>query len=340
MPEDWLELRDRVKDTLAETLVRPTRKVTTLDYLDPGERAVLEERFAAPRQSPPRLDAAASPAQREMAERLGRPVPDDATWLEASAAVDLAHGHAPGTQAVAWLGQLGIPAPDAWRRVATALEEQEARDAAAPPADPRRARAGPPPSATLTSPPSRSCSRRRRPSASTPPNGTDASARWWQPRRRPPLPMLRRSRSGPGRMPPPAGGILSARLCGRAGPVGPQSPAQPRRPRSPPFAAPDRARATMSPPSSPRARRACGRPGTRRRTSSDAGISWLARPPSTPTSRPNTSEGSSSRCEPIGTSTCRQAGDRNSAAGLPGRGDCLRWCDVSGDLALYWTTHT
>jgi hypothetical protein len=127
MPEDWLQVRDRVKDVLAENLVRPTRKVTTLDYLDPGERAVLEERFATPRQSPPAFGSAASPAQRELAERLGRPVPDNATWLEASGAVDLAHGHAPGTQAVAWLGQLGIPTSDAWRRVASALEEQELR---------------------------------------------------------------------------------------------------------------------------------------------------------------------------------------------------------------------
>jgi hypothetical protein len=42
--------------------------------------------------------------------------------------VDLAHGHAPGTQAVAWLSQLGIPADDGWRRVASALEEQEVRN--------------------------------------------------------------------------------------------------------------------------------------------------------------------------------------------------------------------
>jgi hypothetical protein len=129
VPEDWLQLRDRVKDTLAESLVRPTRKVTTLDYLDPGERSLLEERFAAPRQSPPHFDALASPAQLEMAERVHRPVPNDATWLEASAAVDVARGHAPGTQAVAWLGQIGIPAPDAWRRVASALEEQSMRAA-------------------------------------------------------------------------------------------------------------------------------------------------------------------------------------------------------------------
>jgi hypothetical protein len=127
VPEDWLQLRDQVKDTLAESLVRPTRKVTTLDYLDPGERSLLEERFAAPRQSPPHFDALASPAQLEMAERLHRPVPGEATWLEASAAVDVARGHAPGTQAVAWLGQIGIPAPDAWRRVASALDEQSAR---------------------------------------------------------------------------------------------------------------------------------------------------------------------------------------------------------------------
>ena len=124
VPEDWLQLRDQVKDTLAESLVRPTRKVTTLDYLEPGERALLEERFVAPRQSPPHFDALASPAQLEMAERLRRPVPGDATWLEASAAVDVARGHAPGTQAVAWLGQTGIPTADAWRRVASALEEQ------------------------------------------------------------------------------------------------------------------------------------------------------------------------------------------------------------------------
>jgi hypothetical protein len=129
VPEDWLQLRDQAKDTLAESLVRPTRKVTTLDYLDPGERSLLEERLAAPRKSPPRLDALASPAQLEMAERLHRPVPGDATWLEASAAVDVARGHAPGTQAVAWLGQIGIPSADAWRRVASALEEQSTRAA-------------------------------------------------------------------------------------------------------------------------------------------------------------------------------------------------------------------
>jgi conjugative relaxase-like TrwC/TraI family protein len=128
MAGDWQEVRDQVKDVLAENLVRPTRKVTTLDYLDPGERAVLEERFTAPRQSPPALDSPASPAQRELAERLAQPVPEDASWLEASAAVDLAHGHAPGTQAVAWLGQLGIPTSDAWRRVASALEEKEVRN--------------------------------------------------------------------------------------------------------------------------------------------------------------------------------------------------------------------
>jgi hypothetical protein len=128
MAGDWLEVRDRIKDVLAENLVRPTRKVTTLDYLDPGERAVLEERFASPRQSPPAFDSAASPSQRQLAERLGRAVPDDASWLEASAAVDLAHGHAPGTQAVAWLAQLGIPTQDGWRRVASTLEEQEARN--------------------------------------------------------------------------------------------------------------------------------------------------------------------------------------------------------------------
>ncbi len=127
LPEDWLELRDRVKDTLAESLVRPTRKVTTLDYLDASERAELEARFTAPRQSPPRLHAPASAAQLQMAERLGRPLPQDATWLEASAAVDLSRGNAPGTQAVAWMAQLGIPRQDAWRRVAAALDEQERR---------------------------------------------------------------------------------------------------------------------------------------------------------------------------------------------------------------------
>jgi hypothetical protein len=128
MPEDWLTARDQVKDALADTLVRPTRKVTTLDYLHPGDFAVLEERFATPRQSPPAFDSPASPSQRELAQRLGHQLPDNASWLEASAAVDLAHGHAPGTQAVAWLSQLGIPADDGWRRVASALEEQEVRN--------------------------------------------------------------------------------------------------------------------------------------------------------------------------------------------------------------------
>jgi len=142
VPEDWLQLRDQVKDTLAESLVRPTRKVTTLDYLDPGERSLLEARFAALRQSPPRLDAPASPAQLEMDERLHRPVPGDATWLEASAAVDVARGHAPGTQAVAWLGQIGIPTQDAWRRVASALDEQSAQ--APLPPQPVPARGDPP----------------------------------------------------------------------------------------------------------------------------------------------------------------------------------------------------
>jgi hypothetical protein len=128
MPEDWLTARDQVKDALADTLVRPTRKVTTLDYLHPGDFAVLEERFATPRQSPPAFDSPASPSQRELAQRLGHQLPDNASWLEASAAVDLAHSHAPGTQAVAWLSQLGIPADDGWRRVASALEEQEVRN--------------------------------------------------------------------------------------------------------------------------------------------------------------------------------------------------------------------
>jgi hypothetical protein len=128
MPQDWLTARDQVKDALADTLVRPTRKVTTLDYLQPGDFAVLEERFATPRQSPPAFDSPASPSQRELAQRLGHQLPDNASWLEASAAVDLAHGHAPGTQAVAWLSQLGIPADDGWRRVASALEEQEVRN--------------------------------------------------------------------------------------------------------------------------------------------------------------------------------------------------------------------
>jgi hypothetical protein len=128
MPEDWLTARDQVKDALADTLVRPTRKVTTLDYLQPGDFAVLEERFATPRQSPPAFDSPASPPQRELAQRLGHQLPDNASWLEASAAVDLAHGHAPGTQAVAWLSQLGIPADDGWRRVASSLEEQEVRN--------------------------------------------------------------------------------------------------------------------------------------------------------------------------------------------------------------------
>src|ERR1019366_1974143 len=126
--EDWLTARDQIKDALADTLVRPTRKVTTLDYLQPGDFAVLEERFATPRQSPPAFDSPASPWQRELAQRLGHQLPDNASWLEASAAVDLAHGHAPGTQAVAWLSQLGIPAHDGWRRVASALEEQEVRN--------------------------------------------------------------------------------------------------------------------------------------------------------------------------------------------------------------------
>jgi hypothetical protein len=128
MPEDWLAVRDQVKDALADTLVRPTRKVTTLDYLQPGDFAVLEQRFASPRQSPPAFDSPASPSQRDLAQRLGHQLPDNASWLEASAVVDLAHGHAPGTQAVAWLSQLGIPTDDGWRRVASALEEQEVRN--------------------------------------------------------------------------------------------------------------------------------------------------------------------------------------------------------------------
>ena len=211
VPEDWLELRDRVKDTLAESLVRPTRKVTTLDYLDPGERAVLEERFAAPRQSPPRFDASATPAQLEMAVRLGRPVPGDATWLEASAAVDLARGHAPGTQAVAWLGQIGIPAQDAWRRVASALEEQSAR-APLPASRFRRAATVRSASATRTWPPSRSCSAPRPGSGSTLPSGTATSASWsprppqgqrrrWPRTTWPPPP--RRPPPRPQRLPPP-----------------------------------------------------------------------------------------------------------------------------------------
>ena len=44
VPEDWLQMRDQVKDTLAESLVRPTRKVTTLDYLDPGTSLDLSPR--------------------------------------------------------------------------------------------------------------------------------------------------------------------------------------------------------------------------------------------------------------------------------------------------------
>jgi hypothetical protein len=61
---DWLEVRDRVKDVLAENPVRPTRRLTTLDYLYPGERAVLEEGFATPRQSPPALDSPLAGAAR------------------------------------------------------------------------------------------------------------------------------------------------------------------------------------------------------------------------------------------------------------------------------------
>ena len=147
------------------------RKVTTLDYLDPGERAVPEERFA-PRQSPPRLDATATPAQLEMAERLGRPVPGDATWLEASAA--LARGHAPGPG-----GRLALPGrhprpQDAWRRVASALEEQAAR-ARCPATRCGPARTMLSPSPTPTSPPSRSCSPSRPGSGSTPPSDTAAT---------------------------------------------------------------------------------------------------------------------------------------------------------------------
>ena len=80
MAGDWLEVRDRVKDVLAENLVRPTRKVTTLDYLGPGERAVLEERFTIPRQSPPALDSPASPAQRDLAERPLNFWPRQQSW--------------------------------------------------------------------------------------------------------------------------------------------------------------------------------------------------------------------------------------------------------------------
>jgi hypothetical protein len=41
VPEDWLQLRDQVKDALAESLVRPTCKVTTLDYLCPAPRELV-----------------------------------------------------------------------------------------------------------------------------------------------------------------------------------------------------------------------------------------------------------------------------------------------------------
>ena len=108
--------------------MRPTRKVTTLDSLDPGERSLLEERFTAPRQSPPHFDALALPAQLEMAERLRRPVPNEATWLEASAAVDVARGHAPGTQAVAWLGQIGMCQ---WHRIPAGTDPLIALDSTA-----------------------------------------------------------------------------------------------------------------------------------------------------------------------------------------------------------------
>ena len=200
MAGDWLEVRDRVKDVLAENLVRPTRKVTTLDYLDPGDFAVLEERFTIPRR-----------AHRRRLPRL---------------AVAARSGGAPrpaGAGQRVLVGGLGGGGPGPWPcprhpggRVALPARDPRPRWLAAGRLGPGGA-GGPQSPAPPADPVARGPGRRGARPSPRRHRGTARGARGRAPRRlravparapaggSPRCPDMRRSRSEPGRMPPPAG---------------------------------------------------------------------------------------------------------------------------------------
>lgn len=118
-------VRDDAIERYGELIGRDVGKVSTLDYLSPADRRVLEERLTPRYLRAPSLtlQAPMSERQAEYLGRLGREPQRTWGWVRASVEIDVARGHPPGQMALGWLRGQGVPAVAAWTAVDGACRE-------------------------------------------------------------------------------------------------------------------------------------------------------------------------------------------------------------------------
>jgi hypothetical protein len=118
-------LRDDAIHTHGELISRDVAKVSTLDYLSPADRSLLEERLQPRYLRTPAatLGAPMSGRQAGYLAALGRQAAGGWSWVRASVEIDAALGRPAGATALSWLTEQGVAPTTGWDAVNAACRE-------------------------------------------------------------------------------------------------------------------------------------------------------------------------------------------------------------------------
>ena len=127
---DGVSLRDDAIERYGGLISRDVAKLTTLDYLSPEDRELLEQRLA-PRYLRTPAYTARAPMNGRQADyllALKREPGWGWSWVRASVEIDLALGHPAGQSALSWMTEQGVSPSAAWVTVDTACREAGIRN--------------------------------------------------------------------------------------------------------------------------------------------------------------------------------------------------------------------
>jgi conjugative relaxase-like TrwC/TraI family protein len=133
---DGVSLRDDTIERYGELISRDVAKLTTLDYLSPEDRELLEQRLAPRYLRTPAYTARApmSGRQADFLLALKREPGWGWSWVRASVEIDLALGHPAGQSALSWMTEQGVSPQAAWTAVDGACREAGVRNPVPEPA--------------------------------------------------------------------------------------------------------------------------------------------------------------------------------------------------------------
>ena len=136
-----VSLRDDAIHKHGELISRDVAKVSTLDYLSPADRGLLEARLQPRYLRTPAATLGAPMSERQAGylSALGRHAAGDWSWVRASVEIDAALGRPAGATALTWLTEQGIAPTTGWDAVDAAC-----RDAGLDHSTPRPAPEAPP----------------------------------------------------------------------------------------------------------------------------------------------------------------------------------------------------